>query len=201
MSPSGDGTLVKVFPFRRKTLFHTEEALPDPEELKLRFRRRVLLLTLTGFLVVLAIPVARDLRPALQARAQTRALAQKILETRTLASSIRAPISLELADNSRSWKRTVQAPGPDCTTEAPGPAEVWDTPIQWKLQWRGSKGESSAGRTLCLHPTAGALLEGVPVADGKLLVTALRETDSNDWVEAAYLLLGDFGAEIQMVSR
>ena len=186
-----------MFFFRRKTLFHVEEALPDPEELKLRFRRRVLLLTFVGFLVVLGIPIARDLRADLSARKSARLFAEKILETRTLAARGRVPISLELEADSRSWRVVHHAPASNCASQSTGPESEWPSGISWKLQLRKENGETMGGRTLCLHPTLGLLLDATPVDNGRVLVTALRDGGQ----ESAYLLLGAYGAEVQMVSH
>ena len=184
--------------FRRKTIFHAEEALPDPEEIKLRFRRRVLLLTFLGFLLVLAIPVARDLKTDLTARAETRKLGERILETRTLAAKARAPVSLELADDNRTWRRVQHGPGERCDNPAPGPRLEWSTEeVSWKLQVQKESGETISGRTLCLHPLAGVELDTDPVGQGKLLVTASKATGGPEQEEAAYLFVTDYGAEIQ----
>jgi hypothetical protein len=183
--------------FRRKTLFHVEETLPDPEELKLRFRRRVLILTFLGFLVVLAIPVARDLRSDLATRKGARIFAEKILETRMLAASSRNPISLELEPDSKSWRRVFHARGNDCTAGSIGPEEYFPSEISWKLQVQKEGGDTYGGRVLCLHPTLGILLDSLPVENGKLLVTALR----GDMKESAYLLISAFGSDLQMINR
>lgn len=184
--------------FRRKTLFHVEETLPDPEELKLRFRRRVLILTFLGFLVVLAIPVARDLRSDLSTRKGARLFAETILETRLLAARSRAPISLEMEPDSKSWRRVFHARGSsDCATGNIGPEEYFPSEISWKLQVQKEGGETYGGRVLCLHPTLGILLDSLPVENGKLLVTALRE----DLKESAYLLVSSFGSDLQMISH
>jgi len=186
--------------FRRKTIFHAEDALPDPEELKLRFRRRVLLLTFVGFLAVLSIPVARDLQPDLVARSQTRRFADRILEARTLASVGRAPVSLELAKDNRTWTRVFHARDTDCASPASAPEESWNSQVAWKLQVQKSSGETLSGRSLCLHPSEGLLLDSVPVAAGKLLITAFTEPETGLAKESAYLILSEFGADLQMLS-
>lgn len=186
--------------FRRKTIFHVEEAMPDPEELKLRFRRRVLLLTFLGFLVVLAIPVARDMRPDLVARLGTRNFAEKLLETRSLASAHRTPVSLELGDDSHSWKRVFHGAGEGCVSPSAGAEEAWDSEVTWKLQVQKEGGETLSGRSLCLHPTLGILLDATPVNGGRLLVTALKQDGEKRWKESAYLLIGQYGSDLEMVT-
>lgn len=187
--------------FRRKTIFHVEDALPDPEEIKLRFRRRVLLLTFVGFIAVLSIPVARDLKGDLLARNQARIFGERILETRKLASIGRVPVSLELGDDSRSWRRVFHEKENQCSAPVAGPSETWPSEIAWKLQVRKANGESFSGRNLCLHPSQGLLLDMIPISDGQLLITALKNSGQDASAESAYLLLSQFGADIQMVSH
>lgn len=184
--------------FRRKTIFHAEEAMPDPEDLKLRFRRRVLFLTFVGFLVVLGIPEARELRPDLEARAETRRLGEQILETRTLAALARRPVSLRLDDDNHSWRREFHAAGDGCGEVSAGDRREWTTNgVAWKLQVQKPGGETVSGRVLCLHPLHGIELDSIPIADGKLLVTASRTLDQSSQTEAAYLFVSQYGADIQ----
>ncbi len=192
--------------FRRRTIFHAEESLPDPEELKLRFRRRVLLFAALGFVLVLGIPVARDLQAELHARAQTRMFAKQIMDTRAMAASGRAPISLRLQDDNKSWLAVFHAQGGEnCDSESTGPGLAWSTTdVWWKLQVQQENGETLAGRQICFHPTKGLLLDSSPIANGKLLVTAqpveLAE-EGRPALRPAYLLVGQYGAEIQMVTH
>jgi hypothetical protein len=186
--------------FRRKTIFHAEESAPDPEELKLRFRRRVLLLTFLGFVAVLAVPVFRELQDDLGTRRQARRFAEEILDARMLASEKRAPVSLELQPDNRTWKRILHNQGTDCTAPPAGQTETWASKASWKVQMETEKGETLAGRSLCLQPLAGLLLDTTPVATGKLLVTAATD-QGNQWKESAYLLVSQFGAEIEMVTN
>ncbi len=185
--------------FRKRTIFHVEEALPDPEDLKLRFRRRVLLLTFIGFLVVLAIPVGRDLQGELLLRQTVRAFAEKILETRTLASIGREPISLSVGSDNRSWRRIFHGTGQDCSAQVPSPEEAWTSPVTWKLQLQKENGETFSGHSLCAHPTLGLMLDSVPVAEGKLLLTALGGEQKSE--TPVSLLVSQFGADIQVVTH
>ncbi|MGZ3704429.1 MAG: hypothetical protein ACXWP1_00290, partial [Bdellovibrionota bacterium] len=97
--------------FRRNTIFHVEETIPDPEELKLRFRRRILLCALTGFIAVLGAPVARDLHQNLNARAEARRFAEHMLTARTLAAESRVPVALDLRAVTQGWTPACFTPG------------------------------------------------------------------------------------------
>lgn len=187
--------------FRRKTIFHVEESLPDPEELRLRFRRRVLLLSAVVFVGVLSIPVARGLYPDLTARAEARRFALRFLDTRLLASQARAPVSLDLTDDSRGWRQVFHASAEQCGSAKPGPEAYWRADgLSWKLQGQRENGETFSGRSLCLHPTQGLLLDGVQIGGGKLLVTVLRDGGEASTLPAAYLLVSQGGAEVQTLN-
>jgi hypothetical protein len=189
--------------FRPRTIFHVEDSLPDPEELKLRFRRRILLLTLLGFLIVLTIPVFRDLRGNLEARSEARKFGEWLLEARTQAAVGRIPISIDFDPAARSWMRTRHVPGESCGAEALGPKEIRASgAISWKLQVQQETGETLPAKQICLHPLRGLILDGVPMKEAKLLITATPEqepgeTESNP----AYLLITEAGADVQVLSR
>jgi hypothetical protein len=184
--------------FRRKTIFHAEEAMPDPEEIRLRFRRRVLLIALLGFLLVLGIPVARDIQSDLHARAGTRKLAEQILESRTLAAKGRAPVSFTLSEDNHTWRREFHAVGETCAKSAEGPVGQWETgDVVWKIQGRKANGEGINGRTLCLNPSKGLELDSMPLDDGKLMITGSRKDESGAMSEAAFLFVSEYGANIQ----
>ena len=189
--------------FRRRTIFHAEDSLPDPEELKLRFRRRILLLTFFGFLLVLTIPVVRDLKSNLEARVEARKFADWLMESRTFAAMARAPISLEFNPAARVWVRTPQVAGPDCATEAAGPVEQRGSKeVSWKLQVQQESGETLPARRICFHPSMGLVLDSVPIKEGRLLITVQSEGESTEAEsKPAYILVTAGGADLQVLSR
>jgi hypothetical protein len=187
--------------FRKNTIFHVEESLPDPEELKLRFRRRILIFSLLGFLLVLGTPVARDLRPNLNARAEARVFAERMLEARTLAAISRMPVSLEIAPDKQGWRRAFHAQGENCAAEAPGPSLSFSTEGEfWKVQAQQENGSAVSGHTLCWHPVRGLLLDSVPLGDGKLLVSLSTSEGGAAVRELASVLVTQGGAEFQTIS-
>jgi|GEM_PF-5198950 len=189
--------------FRRNTIFHVEESLPDPEELKLRFRRRVLMLTVCGFLAVLGAPVVRELRPYLHGRVEARRFAESMLEARTLASKARVPVSLEIDPGGQTWKRKFYAPSSGCEKETAGPvAALPASGVIWKLKAEQENGESVTGHKLCWHPDKGLLLDTVPLANAKLLVSLAGETsEGGPAQDLAYVLVTLGGAELQTISH
>lgn len=189
--------------FRPRTIFHVEDSLPDPEELKLRFRRRILLLTFIGFLIVLGIPVFRDLRGNLEARAEARRFAEWLVESRTQAAVGRIPVSVDYLPAEHSWMRVHHAPGENCSLEAMGPPERQASgTVNWKLQVQQETGETLPAVHICLHPQNGMMLDGVAMKDSKLLITASPEQLPGEAEgKPAYLLITDAGADLQVLSR
>jgi hypothetical protein len=185
--------------FRQRTIFHAEDSLPDPEEIKLRFRRRILWLTFFGFLLVLAIPVIRDLRSNLEARSEARRFAQWMIEARTSAAASRAPVALHYNASTNAWTRSPCAAGTNCSAEVPGPAEQWPaSEARWTLQYQPAAGETLSAKRICFHPNVGLELDSSAVTDGKLLITVLPGSEG---AKPAYILVTDGGADIQLVTH
>lgn len=189
--------------FRRSTIFHVEETLPDPEELKLRFRRRVLLCATAGFLAVLGAPVARDLKTNLHARAEARRFAERLLEARSLAAASRAPVALEMSADHQTWKETFYVAGEACVTEAPGPhVQFSGDGMRWKMKAQQANGTTVTGSKLCWHPGKGLLLDAQPLEqEGKLLVSLSASPEEGlPEQELASVLVTQGGAELQTIS-
>lgn len=187
--------------FRRRTLFHVEERLPDQEDLRLRFRRRMLASAVLGFLLVLGFPVYRELHPELRARRETRRLAEALLESRLLAARSRAPVALRIVD--RRWERSFLSPGSGCNDPSPSPVQSWESAaVSWLLKLQRANGEPVLGTQLCLHPLKGLLLGDEPVGEGTLLISAQPVVEEGQAPRrAAHLLISQYGAEIQTLSH
>lgn len=188
--------------FRRNTIFHAEDALPDPEEIKLRFRRRVLLVTLATFLGVLGMPVVREIQPFLRGRAEAGRFVRAMLEARTLAAMSRRPVSLELGKDGQGWQRKVHLSTETCDREAPGPVITLPAEgIVWKLQAQQESGEVVSGQKLCWHPANGLLLNTVPLANAKLLVSLTGRNEAGTEATLAQLLVTRGGAEVETIAH
>ncbi len=184
--------------FRKNTIFHAERANPDAEELKIRFRRRVLGLTFLGFLLILGVPVVRSIQLDLSARNNARLLAQVFVDSRSLAALSRSPVSLALSTDGKTWERRFHLPGEDCSQLAEGPSQLFLFDNAWKVQMKTSSGESKQGQLICLHPQKGVLLEGEPLQSGALLIAT--KWDGEEF-NPSYLLFSEFGSEVQLVSN
>jgi hypothetical protein len=142
--------------------------------------------------------VARDIRHELHARAEARRFAEHLLEARTMASVSRAPVSLGLATDDRSWKRLNHMAGDDCKLEtAHSSMDLAAEGITWKIQGQAENGQPISGRSLCWHPTKGLLLDSAPLGEGKLLVTLNAQTEISSNAGGAFVLVSRGGAELQ----
>jgi hypothetical protein len=184
--------------FRRRTLFHAEERLPDQEDLKLRFRRRIVLCALLGFLLILGFPVFRQLHPELLARRETRLLAQLLFDSRLLAAQARAPVALRL--NGTQWERSLLTSGAKCGDASNTPVQIWSASnMQWQMKLQRKVGDPLLGTLLCLDPNAGLLLNEEPIADGDLLISA--QPMGAQTLRAAHLLISNYGSEVQTITH
>lgn len=189
--------------FRKKTIFHVEESMPDPEELKIRFRRRILLITILGFFIILGVPVIHALKPELRLRNETRILAEKIMEARLYSMQSRSPISLQLEADNQTWKRTFHLPdASNCLSESTGPAEQLEPQgINWNIRLRKENGEELAGRTLCLHPLHGLMLDSTALDNGVIFLTATTHTESGETTFTKGIGIGLYGSEITLLNQ
>jgi len=188
--------------FRRNTIFHVEETIPDPEELKLHFRRRILLCALVGLLAVLGTPVARDLRPNLHARAEARRFVERMLNARTFAAQTRTPVGFELSADRQSWLQVNYANGEACSMESSGPPSRFAADgFSWKLQAQQENGAALTGHKLCWHPAKGLLLDSSPLDSGNLLITLMGSGEEGGAEQdLASVLVTQGGAELQTIS-
>jgi hypothetical protein len=188
--------------FRRNTIFHVEESIPDPEEIRVRRHRRILFCAVIWFVTLLGVPMAHELRPNIHARAEARRFAERMLQARTLASEARAPVGFELGADKQSWLQVNYLAGDTCTNEASGPHSPFSSEgISWKLQAQQENGNPLTGHRLCWHPGRGLLLDSVPLENGKLLVTlsGAPEEGAPEQVLAS-VLVTQGGAEMQTIS-
>ena len=192
-----------MFFWRKKTLFHVEESLPDPEEVKFRFRRRILGLTFIGAVSILAIPIFHTLQADLATQKDLRLFASLLMDSKLLSAQTRNPVSLELSADGSSWKRSLHTH--DCHSKASANAEVWPFELQWKLQLKTQAGELVTGNILCVHPLKGVELNDTPIDGGQLLVSAAQIGNDAARLEpsrgVAYVLVSEFGADVQILGQ
>lgn len=147
---------LSMFPFRKKTFFHIEPSVSDPEILVLRFRRRILAIACLGSLIILAVPVFKDLNDWFVIHSGIYKFTQFYLKTKTDSSLKRVPMSLELSPDHQTWIRKVYAPGVPCKNGSQLLQDFWaNNETRWNMT---VKGELKTGTLLCFYPGEGLKL-------------------------------------------
>jgi len=195
-----------MFFLRNKVLFRAEKELPDPEVLKLRFRRRVVLLTMLGAFYLLSIPVLREQIPALETHKNARKFTELLQNTRYLAASMRRPLVLTMEKTeSKNWTRATKASYKDCSQEASGPLEIFPPmPVEWKIIYLAENGRQGIDerevKEICFHPIYGVYVNGEPLNNGLLQVLIQPQEDQkqNNFDRTQRISIQNFGSEIYL---
>lgn len=187
--------------FRKKLIFQTEDALPDPEELKYHFRRRILLITLFIGICLLGFPVFREIHPYLVAKTKARHFAEIVLDTRLLAAKEREPVALEIdAADPKRWIRSVHKKDAHCDGEATAEEVIQTEGVHWDLRYKTEQSQEVHSTThLCFNPSLGLFADGVPLQHAELLISAYSDSDEKN--RSAKILLSDGSAEINFLSE
>jgi len=115
----------------------------------------------------------------------------------------RMPISLQLNADNQTWKRIFHlASTQNCAAEVMGPEEMIDPKgITWALRLRKENGEEVIGRSLCIHPLLGILLDATPINEGTLFLAATAHTESGEKTFTNGLGIGQFGSDITLLNQ
>ena len=172
--------------FRNKVLFRAEKEMPDPEDLKLRFRRRVVLLTGFGAVCLLSIPVFRDQIPALESHKELRKFTEVLLQSHLLAEQTRSPVVLTLLKNGKTqeWEREIRVAAEDCSVVAAAPVEKIATALgEWHITYLPENPAPGVSvmemQSICLHPRHGIFVNNKLVKQGLVQVLLRPEEDSS----------------------
>jgi hypothetical protein len=189
--------------FRKRVLFRVEETLPDPEEQKWTFRRRILLIALLVAIGILGVPVYEDRAPHLRTLKEARTLAGTILETRLYSMQHRVAVSLHLdSTDRRSWTRVFHS-GAECTDIDTIPKQKFILQHSvWRIQPIAESSEATKEvHSLCFHPWKGLLIDGIAVENARVAVQGYPEEDieTQRTDRVAQLLLEQNGAAVTIL--
>ncbi|MCO5143324.1 MAG: hypothetical protein M9962_09570 [Oligoflexia bacterium] len=191
--------------FRKKTLFHVEQQITDPDEIKLRFRRKILGLTIVFALLLLSIPVFRSTSARLEARSEARKFAEWFLSSKVLSSQNRTSISMHWIKEKKIWERRIHPKDTDCretSSSVYGPYQFLggSNEFDWNIKLASNDQTSMESTTLCIDPKQGLVINGSQVADTPLLVAVLGpEPESNS--PLAYILLNNGGTSMDLLIK
>lgn len=181
-------------------MFRADPEAPEPEELKRRFRARVMRLTLLGCVVLLAIPVTRDRIPAIESARAARLFAEFAAESEYLVALNRAPVLLTLDKSAQTWKRLLLPAGAkDCShaEESHTPAQSMEFPaFRWEIL-SGTKHLNS----ICFHPLTGPSVEGADAETLLVTVSPLEDLAQNREDRARTVELSLRGSRILLGTR
>lgn len=162
-------------------MFRVDTSLPDPDILKLRFRRRFFFLTLLGALLLLTVPVLRDRLPALRAHKEARVLAERLLDMRLLAQQNKAASAIELLNTKQAWSLLEFGTRSNCDgNEAMAPRQqIEAVGLRWRLVQTDANGAQTKDiERICFHPLLGVLADSVPLKDQDLSIVVGPSADS-----------------------
>lgn len=179
---------------RKKTIFHVEETLPDPEEVKFRFRRRIMAFSFFGAIGILAVPVLKEMEATFHLKREIREVSEYLLESKKIAIQNRKPVLLELSAEGKSWKRSLSSKEGSCSISKGSEHHELATELVWTLNLKNSTGETVQRRELCFDPVKGILAGDAILGDSLLLLSA---SSAGQGGKSAYILISRFGDEIQ----
>ena len=161
--------------FQRKTIFHTERIAPSLEELKFRFRKRVMLFSFLGFIALMGFPVTKSLIPELFAYLDLNHLTLELLKTRSLAIQSRTPYLMELNSAGTEWSISPRQ-GLRCEESSYGPHQIWKiSRTVWGLE-RRFEGQWKEAKKICIHPSEGIFIDSTPMGEEEIHLSGTAET-------------------------
>lgn len=196
---------MSLFPWRRRALFHVSDAPLDPDELRLRFRMRVLKISFLVGMATLGYPVLLGKQESFRTDREARRFMEVLLEARLQSSTRRTPIGLQLVDHN-SWQITEYPGSEDCDANSPNRV-MKEKFSQDEMTWRplflengNTTGIGADVSQICFHPVRGLLVDSKPLESGwlYLLVAPKTEMAANNQEQIRQVVLTNFGSEIQV---
>ena len=189
--------------FRTKKVFQVVDS--DPEIVRFRFRKRVVMLTVLVALVMLLVPIFRELKPAFRAHREARALAEVFLTIRSNAAENRYPFSLRRTD-SGNWIESKYSNRSNCRGKPTSTNEVAvarpDLAMRvLHLPENDPGGFGKVVRRLCFHPTKGLIVDSTPLANGWLYVVVSPSEDiaANRRDRSRQVVVSSYGEKISVI--
>lgn len=170
--------------FRRQRIFRQSEIPQDPEDIKLRFRRTVVIISFFIALIIISIPIFRYRQPAFRSLSHARHLANLIMNTRTVAGENRTETGVRLVGENR-WVSFSLPKESNCEPpETISPSQELIQPDStWRILFLPKYAEDGIGRevtTVCFHPQQGVVADGEPIAEGWLYFLVYPSVDMEE---------------------
>lgn len=194
-----------LFKWRDRAIFRVTAAPLDADEIRLRFRKRVVRLSFLIGIAILAFPILKEKRAIFQTDREVRRVERAVIDARMRAAELRHPTGLELIGRD-SWQVT-EYPGADtCDASFAGQVKL-EKIEQSEITWRPlflDKGDTSGiGSDIsrfCFHPVLGVLVDSKALDLGwiYLLVAPKDEALANNKDYIRQLVISNSGSEISI---
>lgn len=191
--------------FRNQSIFHQSETPLDPEDIKLRFRRWMVIFSFLVALVIISIPIFKYRSPAFIALANARSVVELIIDARKLAGQTRSDTGIRLIGQGR-WEQFALASDADCMLnkkEANPRRSLVQTRTAWRILFLPKYAGDGIGRDvqfICFNPQHGVVVDGEPIADGWLyfLVSPKEDVESKEMNRSYQIVLSQHGDKIEV---
>ena len=172
------------FPWRERAIFRVSEAPLDPDEIKIRFRRKILRAAIFVGIMILSIPLIQKKVAGFRADREIRYFARVLLQARTRASKERAPVALEIMHDRRGWNIFELPNHSDCSAMVPPHSKTSSHLLGiegmfWRPLFLSEKETSGIGAPvtrICFDPNHGVILDSKPLDSGWFYIV-LRPQD------------------------
>ncbi len=193
--------------FRNYSMFRQSNAPQDPEDIKLRFRRWVVIASFLIVLLILAVPVFRFRGPAFAALSNARALVRLIIDVRQGAGHNRKEAGILLVGTDH-WEQFTLKDGSDCVLKGKRlkpKRSIHQEATAWRALFLPEYASDGIGRDVqfvCFHPQHGVVADGEPIADGWLyLLVSPKEDVEDKRMERSYqIILSQHGDKLEIRS-
>lgn len=187
-----------MFIRRSKSIFQIEVRVLEPEERKLRLRRRVVFFACLVALVLAGIPVVRQLRPELDTAVFSRQLASILIESRNLASSNRVVVRLDFGEK---LVRRLSGLADNCgdMNSSDVPPQVFDFPgADIRVRTGDLENQNlQSVRSICFHPLKGVFATGNESAPSVLVFVGPENDFASERFDRLHtILISDDGEKV-----
>lgn len=190
--------------FRQRAIFRASRAPLDPDEERIRFRRRLVLFAFLIALCLLAIPVIKAELPRYQSDLQARILVRELYAARLLAAESRMPVGFR-AEEAGRWSIIQHTSQQNCEDSSPG--AVLRTGVLQSSHLRSlylaAGDQSGVGTPLgafCFHPYKGVMVGNKALDQGWLYMIVVADGDFQQgrFDRARQVVLTNHGHELSI---
>lgn len=187
---------------RGKSIFHLDNKPVEPEDKKLRVRRRILILACVVALIFLTIPVLNRQEKVLKASELSHEVVRFLIESRTIASINRSTVRLNIGSE---IARTVLVGDVDCSiknSNTPKQFLAFENNLVKVLLGNKDGTDAREISAFCFHPSKGLTIENNPIEKSLLLLIGPETAFANNtFAEIHTVTMATDGSKIELLER